>query len=988
MSRLNIQQFYEQNGIIFKSTTNKNINGLCIFHEDKQPTFSVNIETGCFICFSASCNASKGGSVFDFQSLIDNCDFKSSFNKLAELTNVTIPRSNIENIEYVSIDNPKAKKVNNIKEPKVDNNIIDKKIAKEYHANLFNQEYKEALDFLLNERGLTEESIKKYRIGYSINDKRISIPIYDENKKLRNIRLYKPHPKDKIAKFLSFSIGNKKFGEVRLYNHKILQDINEVFFCEGELDCIILNQFGFNSVTATGGAGTFKSDWIKYFKDKRVNLIFDNDDAGKFGAEKIADVLFENNIEAYILNWKNYVNEKGDVTDYFIKEKKTKEDFINEIYNHAIKYDKKEKENKENVEERLIQLSLQQAAEAKYVDKLVELNVLVTGKDTTPYVIPKKVQLTCPIDRGNLCLTCGLSLYGGNKEVIFDSKDKSLLSFIGTSEQQIRTEIKNKFGIVKCPVFSMQIKEKQNIEELRVINELDFENTNDEEYVQRTVFYLGQGLRSNRSYKVSGYPHADPKTQYSTILINNAKPAHDNISSFELKNEIKDGLKIFQANKRSWKDVKTKFLDIYNIFEHSVHDIYNRFEMQVSMDLCWHSILSCNFLGKPVKKAWVECLIMGDSGQGKSKMTESLVKHYGLGFKVSGEQVSMAGLVGGIQQNSGRFFLTWGAMPLNDKRWLYIEELSGMPIEEISKISDIRSSGVAEITKIRTEKTMARVRLQLNSNARRGQISSYNYGVEAVKELFGRPEDVRRLDFAALFASGEVDQNLLNKRYENGSENPYTSNLCKNLILWSWSRKPNQIEITREAEDLILHISKEMSNKYSAKIPLVEPADQRIKIMRLSAATAARVFSCDETGEKVIVDIGHVGFVNNFLNTIYDKKSMGYNEYSKLADKGEKIEEKDKDELILKIKQLPDWERLCKFLKSVRVFRQTGIMEAMGWDKEITKGVFQNLVSKWECLTSTPNGYYKNPFFTQLLKEISDDFDGKDIKFKNDDELF
>jgi hypothetical protein len=69
--------------------------------------------------------------------------------------------------------------------------------------------------------------------------------------------------------------------------------------------------------------------------------------------------------------------------------------------------------------------------------------------------------------------------------------------------------------------------------------------------------------------------------------------------------------------------------------------------------------------------------------------------------------------------------------------------------------------------------------------------------------------------------------------------------------------------------------------RYATEIPLVEPNEQRIKLARLAVAAAALFFSTDESGETVIVKKEHVDFVASFLERLYCKPSLAFDEYAR-----------------------------------------------------------------------------------------------------------
>jgi hypothetical protein len=189
-------------------------------------------------------------------------------------------------------------------------------------------------------------------------------------------------------------------------------------------------------------------------------------------------------------------------------------------------------------------------------------------------------------------------------------------------------------------------------------------------------------------------------------------------------------------------------------------------EDSYAVDLVYHSVISFIFQEQPVKRGWAECLIIGDSGQAKTTLVERLMQHYKSGELLSGESSKRTGLVYNLQQtgSKGNWSLMWGAMPLNDGGLLTVDELSGMSEDDLAKMSDVRSSGIAKATGVVTAETTSRTRMIFISNPRNGrQLRAENYGVSAVLKLWGKAEDVRRLDFAIAVASGEVDSDIVNK---------------------------------------------------------------------------------------------------------------------------------------------------------------------------------------------------------------------------------
>ena len=293
----------------------------------------------------------------------------------------------------------------------------------------------------------------------------------------------------------------------------------------------------------------------------------------------------------------------------------------------------------------------------------------------------------------------------------------------------------------------------------------------------------------------------------------------------------------------------------------------------------------------------------------------------------------------------------WGAMPLNDGGLLCVDELSGMAEDDLAKMSDVRSSGIAKATGVVTAETTARTRMIFISNPRNGrQLKAENYGVSAVLKLFGKAEDVRRLDFALAVASGEVEADIVNKSVAEMPtvEHKYTSDKCKLRVLWAWSRKPTDIKFTDEAVEAILDASSKMGRKYSSRIPLVEPADQRLKIARLAIAAAICVYSTDD-GTNVIVKPEHVQFVVNYLNNIYCSRSLGYDRFS--ADEFENSDTTDGAMYRLRVgfASIPFVQRepheVIKALYQLPYFSRDTLEDATGLDRDELKNLMQFLLS-------------------------------------------
>lgn len=337
---------------------------------------------------------------------------------------------------------------------------------------------------------------------------------------------------------------------------------------------------------------------------------------------------------------------------------------------------------------------------------------------------------------------------------------------------------------------------------------------------------------------------------------------------------------------------------IYDDLEANVVDITMRRDLMWLVDMCFHSVLAFEFQGDIVRKGVVEAIVLGDTRTGKTHTVEKLIKHYQHGDLITGESVSLAGLLGGVDEGGnmrGRF-IRWGRLPMSHRRFVCIDEANEMSHDLIGKMSGVRSSGVYTIEKIASMKIPCLVRMIWIANTRSQKaLSEYSFGVEALNEVIGKPEDIARFDICIMLGQDDVDKEAL---YQKKSEKKrvshvYTSDICSALIKWVWSRKSDQVIIPEQTEERILDWSRRLSDEFDKEIPLVIETEQRKKVARISVATAARVFSHDGTRERILVLPDHVDAACNSLLRMYRSKTMGYDAWTrskKSGDLGDSIE--------------------------------------------------------------------------------------------------
>lgn len=168
--------------------------------------------------------------------------------------------------------------------------------------------------YLERKRGLEFETVVTWSVGW--DGHRLTIPIRNWHGRVVNVRRYLPHAPDGVPKIISYREG---YGGARLWPpSSIWRPRDEpILLTEGELDCLVALQAGLRAITSTGGAGRFDQAWAQWFRGQRVWIAYDQDDAGRAGAQKVAAVLSPETSEVRILDLP-VLEEGGDLSDLFL----------------------------------------------------------------------------------------------------------------------------------------------------------------------------------------------------------------------------------------------------------------------------------------------------------------------------------------------------------------------------------------------------------------------------------------------------------------------------------------------------------------------------------------------------------------------------------------------------------------------------------------------------------------------------------------------
>lgn len=334
--RVNIIDIVSEHVKLKKSGSNWT--GLCPFHNEKTPSFSVSPDKGLFYCFGCG----VGGNVFTFLMKTRGITFSEALRELAKRAGVELPKRTFS---------PEQKKHSELK-----NKIFQiNKLAEEFYTGMLQKtEGRAALDYLKNERGLSDSAITAFRLGFAqdkwnglvnfLIERRIAIEDADRAGLVlpRKYGGYYDIFRNRVIFPITNMDGNIvgfggrviKSGEPKYLNSpetpvfakgrtfygmeltwKEVRKADEAFIVEGYFDLIMLYEKGIKNVLAPLGTA-LTEEHVHLLRGiiKRVYMLFDSDSAGMRAAERVLPLFLDSGIDALIV-----LLPQGDDPDTFIK---------------------------------------------------------------------------------------------------------------------------------------------------------------------------------------------------------------------------------------------------------------------------------------------------------------------------------------------------------------------------------------------------------------------------------------------------------------------------------------------------------------------------------------------------------------------------------------------------------------------------------------------------------------------------------------------
>lgn len=300
----------------------KNLVGLCPFHNEKTPSFTVYPENGSFYCFGCG----VGGDVITFVRRMENLDYMEAVKQLADRAGMALPED--------GYDDTLAKKRTAVL-------AANRAAAKFFHSQLFTDRGRHALNYFLD-RGLTMETIRHFGLGFAPDDWRAlknhlneqgfdDVLLESANLLRRSDKNGKVSYYDNFRNRVMFPIIDPR-GNVIAFGGRVLDDSkpkyintsdtlvykksNGVFalnfakngndgkliIAEGYMDVIALHQAGFTNAVACLGTALTKeqANLLSRYADEII-LSYDADEAGQKATARALGIFGTTGMEIKVL---------------------------------------------------------------------------------------------------------------------------------------------------------------------------------------------------------------------------------------------------------------------------------------------------------------------------------------------------------------------------------------------------------------------------------------------------------------------------------------------------------------------------------------------------------------------------------------------------------------------------------------------------------------------------------------------------------------
>jgi DNA primase len=816
---------------------------LCPFHNDTEPSASVNVEKSLFRCNACG----EGHSEASFLAKINGISISEATKVLSKLGNAAT--SNWGIIEKAELW--------------ADRQFLDS----------------------VRSLGLSDKTIDDMNLGLTTfrGKKMLAIPVYYGGA-LLDIRRYNLLKHNDIPKMIG-NEGTETGMAIPFDMWKKNKETTYVF--EGEKDMLIARELGLNAITLTGGASATPNDLIlPEFKDRDVIVCYDNDEAGRNGMQGIYKAIHK------IAKSVKYI----DISEVVSEEK---EDFYDAVHKYnldAFTFTLLTTHDFEPiVEEKETYISIKKALDRNILKQPLRSVVNVSAEYVDTYALPIHVRLEKVAESSSEAKNT--IPIGDSVEWIYDKKDKpqQLLELVeaDANKNKINLRLKSFAGIPPEEFgIATRVLSYETVYKVKIID------------TSSTVGELATDENNNISLDLYSFSKMDAGHEYDIEYTIYPHPnKHQKVVAIATKVEPVNAEKSFVTNKTLLSKLKTSGtvadrLDyLYQSAKHHIAKHLN-FNMWLMMDLVFNSVLEINY-GMDTWGA-LDVFILGDTSTGKSETAKGLNKLYNFGHFVSLKNATTTGLIGGSKKDGENMLNTIGAIPRQHRKLVILEEFSGADPSFIKTMTDIRTSRRVHIVRVAGELDVpCNLRMITISNPigdERGLpkfLSTFPNGVMPLMELINNPEDVGRYDGFFLMPSIE---HRFNPFLVTLKGKPIPEEAYHHKAQWVFTRKKENVIWEDGIQAYIWEQAHRLNEMFESNFPLFG-TKSALKLARFSVALASLLLNVDDSFENIIVTKEIVDYMTDFLIKNYDNETFKLGEYKKEYDSYNICEDKDVSEL-------------------------------------------------------------------------------------------
>jgi len=431
--KVDIVSLFASFGVVLKKKGSSYL-GLCPFHEDHNPSLSVDRDKGLYNCFGCG----ESGDIFTLVEKMRGFEFKEALVFLKEYLNNGHRKLNYFTGELNGLNTHKKLRraiTEDLKTEQVSiSSLTLDRISEYYRKSLLNR--KEALDYLKS-RGFTDYTLyNRFKIGFC-DGSLVSVVSEKQRGELKTAGILSESSKEHFPGCITFPLFDDTDKVVSFYGRKIDNNVKvkhlylpgphkglvnrkaaavyreEIILCESVLDALSLIQMGIENVIPCYGVNGFTDEHLKLLKEKMVKLIvigFDSDEAGEKASIKLKEKLLIEGFKVKVItvpvhkDWNDYLLSAGS------------KDSIDEIIKHAEVFQYKEPNKGSHRYEK---------KGSKYIFTFNEVTYRVLG---VKKMFVSSLRVNIRAEKGNEKYIDNVELYSARSRSLFSSMLSEVLS--------------------------------------------------------------------------------------------------------------------------------------------------------------------------------------------------------------------------------------------------------------------------------------------------------------------------------------------------------------------------------------------------------------------------------------------------------------------------------------------------------------------------------------------------------------------------------